>query len=86
MSVLFLLLVICIVGAVGYFVVKKRNVASAAAAAEVRDDAVATAKPTDASPGINIATPSTGTDTQGMEGSKSGSKKKKKKGSKKKKQ
>ncbi|OZC11367.1 hypothetical protein X798_01783, partial [Onchocerca flexuosa] len=80
MSVFFLLLVVCIIGAVGYFVVKKRNAASAAAAAEVHDDAVATAKPTDASPGIlekkrelQIATPSTGTDTQGMEGSKSGS-------------
>ncbi|VIO94148.1 Uncharacterized protein BM_BM14748 [Brugia malayi] len=74
----------CVVGAVGYFVVKKKSAAGIAAAVGMRDDVSATAKPMDPTP--EISTPSTGTDSQGMEGSKSGSKKKKKKGSKRKKQ
>nr|CDP96902.1 Bm14748 [Brugia malayi] len=76
----------CVVGAVGYFVVKKKSAAGIAAAVGMRDDVSATAKPMDPTPEVNISTPSTGTDSQGMEGSKSGSKKKKKKGSKRKKQ
>ncbi|VDM06693.1 unnamed protein product [Wuchereria bancrofti] len=78
----------CVVGAVGYFVVKKKSSTGIAVAAGMRDDVATTAKPMDPTPEVNasISTPSTGTDSQGMEGSKSGSKKKKKKGSKRKKQ
>ncbi|VDN92344.1 unnamed protein product [Brugia pahangi] len=45
----------CVVGAVGYFVVKKKSAAGIAAAVGMRDDVSATAKPMDPTPEVNAS-------------------------------